>query len=468
MSLKIIVFIGLLVSSIFSCKQREDPYQSTYSDQWKSVEKHIYNSWYKSKADSTTWQMPGSLKLPYAHYSAWENRNVIYGWDSYFSNAGLLLVDSLQIYAKNAINNHFSEIEQIGFIPNSSEPWGQNRSQTPFLSMMVKEVYEQTDLADKAWLKKAYHTLLIEYQFWTDTTENAIEKHQSNIKGLQRFSNHANEADLLDQFSHMVERFGYSNSIPKSEKLKISDIAKSEAESGMDFTPRFEHRCPDFIALDLNANLYLYEKNFAWMVKELELDNQPNWASIAAKRSSLIQQYCWDEDRGLFMDYDYKNNRFSKVASVASFYPLWVGIASEKQAKRTMANLPLFEMAYGISTCERTDEAYLYQWGYPSAWPPMYYIVAKGLDNYGYKKDAKRISSKYLDVVTKNFLAPIPLTYTKKMDGKDSLLRRSPGFIYEKYNANNGTINDAEYPSRELYDWSYGIYIWSIHYVRNH
>ena len=37
----------------------------------------------------------------------------------------------------------------------------------------------------------------------------------------------------------------------------------AECESGWDFNPRFQGYCVDFNPVDLNANLYFYEKLFA-------------------------------------------------------------------------------------------------------------------------------------------------------------------------------------------------------------
>ena len=111
-------------------------YKPKYSTDWDKVNTHINKTWYLSRVDSSTWQLKGSLKLPLPYFSIHENRNVLYCWDTYFANAGILLIDSLAIYAKNAVDNQFAEIEQIGFVPNCSEPWAFNRSQVPFRSLM--------------------------------------------------------------------------------------------------------------------------------------------------------------------------------------------------------------------------------------------------------------------------------------------------------------------------------------------
>ena len=439
-------------------------YSVKFQSDWGEIEQRILETWSSSKVDSNTQQMPGSLTLPNPYFSIHENVNVLYCWDTYFTNAGLLLIDSFATYAKNAVDNQFAEIEQIGFVPNASEPWGLNRSQTPFLSMMVREIYESKQ-ADKEWLLLAYEMLKKDYQFWTDTSANAIEDHNTSIEGLQRFYHHATEQELLEFYEVLAPRFDLPDSLPTEEKLKMGKAWLSEAET-MDFTPRLENRCHEFIAVDLNSNLFMYEQNFAWMVEELNLESQPDWRGKASKRKALLQKYCWDEKRGLFMDYDFVNKRFSKLASIAAFYPLWAGLATTQQAQRTVENLSLFEYGYGPTVCEKSEQEYVYQWDYPVGWPPVYYLVVKALDNYGYKKEARRIAAKYLDVVAKNYVDPQPVSYASKIGSKVKDKQRERGYVYEKYDVVEGTIDDTEYASRPFHGWSYAVFIWCLDYYR--
>ena len=104
------------------------------------------------------------------------------------------------------------------------------------------------------------------------------------------------------------------------------------------------------------------EKNFDWITKELAIEEEVDWNAKASRRKALITRYMWDENRGLFREYDFVNQRFSKVASVATFYPLWAGLATKEQAKKLIANLPLFEYTYGPTICEKSQQDRLYQW----------------------------------------------------------------------------------------------------------
>ena len=457
------LYFLLGISLIFIGCSKKLGYQPEIPEKWSEVESFVHANWHTSLINSTYFPdlHKKGLVPPNPFMAIAKGEPALFYWDNYFTNKGLLQIDSLSKYALSVVDNLLWEVDTLGYVPNASMNWGMNRSQIPFLAPMVFDVYEKYE--DKTWLQKAYLTLIKEYHFWTDTSSDAIEDHTTNVDGLQRFSNHGTDEELVDFYTLCYNRCLFSqhpDSVNYETKLTVGGHYTAEAEV-MDFTPRFENRCTDFIAVDLNCNLYKYEMLFAWMVKELELTNQPNWKLMAEKRKELINQYCWYEERGLFMDYDFKINRFSEVASIACMYPLFVELASKDQAKKTVSNLSLFEYQYGVTVCEKIEKSVLYQWDYPAGWPPVYMLTVQALHNYDYREEALRICRKYLDVVTLNFIDPKPL-----FRGNDPNQKRLKGFIYEKYDVVTGGINDREYPAWEFLGWSAGVYIWCLDYYK--
>jgi len=427
-------------------------YQPRYASQWKDVVTHINENWTKEKSSSKD--------LPHSYIAVWPGLPFMFYWDTYFINKGLYL-NQLDSIAKNNCLNLLHAVDSFGFVGNAViTPWGMNRSQPPYLSSMVREVHENSVVKDTAFLRKAYFTLRKEYFFWTDTSATALEQHSTSIKGLQRFYHHASNEELVILYAELATRFNLKMDIADSEKVKIAIPFAVEAASGMDFTPRFEHRSPDFIAVELNCLLYQYEINFNWMVKSLALKKQPDWLKMARHRKALINKYCWDEKRGLYLDYDFINHRKSKIAAATCFQPLWAGVASAAQAKRLVKNLPVLENEWGITNTEKSGEIKNYQWGENSIWCPMQLLAAEGLDKYGYKKDAVRIAAKFLDIVTRNFIAPVPISFNEA----DKTVIRKPGRTYEKYKA-DGTLNDDEYPASEMLGWTAGCFLWCYKYV---
>jgi alpha,alpha-trehalase len=445
-SIRLIIAITVAISFSFI----KADYTPKYSNHWKSIDDSIRKNWVNASGICSP-----SLRDSFA-YAFWCGCQ--FYWDTYFTQLGLDAHNEQKL-AKGGINNLLHLVDSLGFAPNANMDWGDNRSQPPYLSMMVRKYY--THYKDKEWLQGAYKILLKEYKFWNDTSKNAIEKNQTGIAGLQRYFHHATNRELLDMFNNeLVSRFGFSSSTDSSRKLEIASNFAAEAETGMDFTTRFEGRCPDFVAVDLNSNLYLYEKNFAWMEKELGISDGVQWEQRAQKRKDLINKYCWNKERGIYLDYDFVHKRHSRIASATMFSPLYAGIASKQQAESVIKNINLLESPNGILTTEYSKQDRIYQWDHESVWPPMQSLVIMGLDKYGYKKTAKRIAMKYLDIVAANYLKPNPASYVENK----KTVNRQAGRIYEKYTS-EGLINDREYKANVMMGWSAGTYAFAFAYI---
>ena len=121
-------------------------------------------------------------------------------------------------------------------------------------------------------------------------------------------------------------------------------------------------------------------------------------------------------------------------------------MATQAQAEAARRNLSKFEYAFGVAACEKTDQKIVYQWDYPNGWPPLFYIVVNGLNNYGFEEDARRIAEKYVDVVTRNF--------------------QSTGDLWEKYNVVDGSIQvKNEYVMPAMMGWTAGIFVFCYHFL---
>lgn len=452
----------LILCAIIQCKQDAKKiyigkmYVPVYSEKWEEIDQYIQDNW------ETTLVKANNLPFPFLSVSP--NHRIIFYWDAYFTNAGVLYHENVAQHAKSNTDNLLYQVVKYGYVPNSSAAWGLNRSQPPYLAMMVRDVYENMPRKNTSWLRKAYRTLKTEYNFWTDDSPKAAEKNTTPIPRLLRYFHHATEKEMVTFYDDvLVRRFNYPPDVHRNQKILAANPYMAEAESGMDFTPRFEGRCPDFVAVDLNTNLYLYEKILDWIVNELGLRNEPDWDAKAEARKNLINEYCWNEHRGLFLDYDYVNERHSSVAAVTTFHPLWAGFATEEQAARVRGNLQLFEHDWGVGVCEQTEQLLAYQWDYNVGWAPMHYIVYHALKNYGYDIDAKRVAGKYLDLLAKNYASPTPDSLQKN----DETIAREPGKLYEKYNVIDGTIYDGEYPSRAFLGWTAGVFVDALRFYRN-
>lgn len=426
--------------------------QQGLREQWKSIDSVISCRWQEEIAHSKN--------LPYPFVSAFKGADFIFYWDTYFINKGLIAqhMDSLAMFN---VQNILSVVDRYGFMGNAAvTAWGMNRSQPPFLSQMVWDVYVAGKEKNQQFLAYAYPILIKEYSFWTNSGETNIEDHHTAIAGLQRYGTHASREELLRLYEELESRFNLPAGLDDDHKVKTAYPYAVEAATGMDFTPRFEHRCPEFIALDLNSLLYNMETNMGLIATRLHLSEATTWNQRAERRKALINRYCWNEKRGFYLDYDFVHHRSSRCASSIGFIPLWAGIASAKQAKKVRRNLRLFQSTSGLTAVDRSSDEVHYQWGPTAIWAPLQLLAVDGLLRYGFKKEAEGLRADYLNLIANNYLNPVPGEYR---EGRKDV-HREKGYLYEKYKI-DGTIDDDEYTANRMMGWTAGVFAAFYHLV---
>jgi len=409
----------------------------TWRSETRAVYDYITSNWqktirYQPDDRGTLLGLPSPYTVPCQSETTMQN---YFYWDTYFTNVGLLQ-QGLVTLAKNNADNLLYLLRKYGFVPNGNRTYFLNRSQPPYLAQMVREIYERT--GDKAWLDNAFHALKFEYDFW--------DKKRKTPVGLNRHFHHATEAELLHFFHHdLKNRVPIDTSSPAGV-IHVAENFLAEAETGWDFTPRFEGRAAEFLPVDLNSLLYQFEMNLAVFSQELGKGEEAQWLSMAEARRSLFSRFFWDEKSGFFYDYDVVLHRRSAIASLAGFHPLWTKMATPSQAESVKANLSRFEFDFGLAVCEYGQRKSQYQWDYPNGWPPLYFIVIQGLLNYGYEQDARRIAGKFVRAVSANF--------------------ETTGDLWEKYNAVDGSIRVTnEYDLPAMMGWTAGVFVQCVHFL---
>lgn len=350
----------------------------------------------------------------------------MYYWDTYFTNKGLELCGR-QAQAKNNTDNMLYLVNKYGFMPNGNRVNYLKNSQPPFLSVMVRDVFEH--YGDTVWLSSAYSVLKKEYEFWD-------EKRMSPI-GLNCYGGALNSENVIRVMSnYWKERTGITT---ESDEYDIARHSLLSCESGWDFNPRWQTEGYNYAPVDLNSLMYMFEKNMEYFSLTLKNNEEKYWNSRAERRRELMMMYM-DNGEGILLDYNFEKDEISNLLSAASFYPLFAGLCDESGAKAAVNCLDRLETEYGILTCEKNDADGIYQWDYPNGWACLQYIAVIGLDKYGYKEEAMRIAKKYIHLVEKVFL--------------------KTGKLWEKYNVVEGNINVTnEYEMPEMMGWSAGVYI---------
>lgn len=324
---------------------------------------------YHPKNDDTLLGLPNPYLVPASEDSHDFDFNEMYYWDSYFMVQGMLDIEHKDLVL-GILDNLFYLQKTYGAIPNASRTYLTGRSQPPLLTSFIFDVYVAYDMSNK-WLKDSIEIAKNEYQnVWMGTRK---PHNRQVFDGLSRYY----DINMLH------------------------DLA--EAESGWDMTPRFGRRALDYVPIDLNCMLFKYEMDFAKTAKILgDEQTEKHWRRIAKKRAKKIDEYCWNSIRKIYYDYNYKKQKRGTVASLAGFYPLWAGTVSPERADSLVKKLQKFEHKGGLVTTDTPQfgqqilGALPTQWAYPNGWAPLHLLLIKGLENYGYHLDAKRIALKWL------------------------------------------------------------------------
>jgi len=419
--------------------------------------------------------------------------NEMYGWDSYFILRGLLREGKLEL-ARGIVENFFFEMDHYGAVLNANRTYFLTRSQPPFLTSMILAVYEagkSKGQEDLAWLAKAYPYAVRDYELWTR------EPHLAGETGLSRYYDFGDgpapelSESALSYYRYVVRYFllhpetaqAYlaqtgekeppsslsgpifsvylcapgEESSPGKNCERVENVGltrdfykgdRSMRESGFDISFRFEPFSAGthhYAAVCLNSLLYKSEEDLSRISALLGKEPESRqWRQRALERGVRMQKYLWDEARGLFFDYNFKTSTRSTYTYATTLYPLWAGLASQKQAQAIVRNLKLFEQPGGLAMSQQETKV---QWDYPYGWAPIQLLAVEGLRRYGYEAEANRIAFNFLSMVLQNF--------------------RRDKTIREKYNVvtrSSETQVEAGYKENVIgFGWTNGVFLELLH-----
>jgi alpha,alpha-trehalase len=433
----------------------------------------------------------GLLYLPSPYVVPGGRFNEMYGWDSFFILLGLE-ADHREALARGMVDNFLFEIEHYGGVLNANRTYYLTRSQPPFLTSMIRAVFENpasfpatpSGRADaRAWLERAYTLAEKDYSTWTRP------EHLAGSTGLARYFDYgsgpvlemaddstyypdvirwliahpkeggdgflvkgtehpdAAEAGRLKQTSCDVNvsavcMRAWADGYRLSKDFYVGDRAMRE--SGFDPSNRFgpfSGATHHFAPVCLNSLLYRYERDLEHLAHVLgKPADAVQWDRRAKARDAAIHRYLWRTKDGVFADYDFGHARQSTYAYIASLYPLWAGVATREEAKQVVEKLNLFERPGGLSMSNSQTGL---QWDEPYGWAPTNWIGVGGLEASGFHADAARIGRHFDDTVDENFAID--------------------GTIREKYNVVSQNANvqvSTGYKHNEIgFGWTNAIYL---------
>jgi alpha,alpha-trehalase len=441
---------------------------------------------------------PGLLYLPKRYVVPGGRFNEMFGWDSYFIILGLLRDGRVDL-ARGMVENFFYEIENYGAILNANRTYFLTRSQPPFLSSMIRAVYDAELARDssaanlarqKEWLTRAYLYAHRDHDFWLEGI------HQAGKTGLARYLDigEGPVPDIADHSSYYIDviewlvahpdvHTNYLLAAPEHPspaqqavlaKTSCDDSHsvvcglawshgyrltrdfykgdRSDRESGFDITFRFEPfsgSTHHFAPVCLNSLLYKYERDLADLATMLKQpDAAAKWKRAAEARRAAINKYLWDQERGMFFDYDFIAGKRSTYVYATIFYPLWAGLATKEQAAAVDSHLAVLDRPGGLASSNYSSGL---QWDLPFGWAPLNWLAVEGLRRAGYPDDARRVAEQFTRTVRTSF--------------------EKEGSIHEKYNVETESSKVdviAGYQNVIGFGWTNAVYIEMEHLLHGH
>jgi alpha,alpha-trehalase len=448
-----------------------------------------------------------------------------YYWDSFFILEGLLRTKGSFIeIAANIIENFLDFVEQFGFVPNGARLYYLNRSQQPLLTQMIRIYIEQT--GNSTILQRALPLLEKEYQFWTQNRTVEIQRGGQNYS-LNHYavSNTQPRPESFREDYQTVNNASYYNAagqifnatspLNETQKAQLYSNLATGAESGFDYTARWIANPADAIndnyfplrslnivntlPVDLNAILYHNEITIAEFHRlEGNFTAAAEWSNRAAKRQDAMTAIFWDDEHFSYFDYNLtsgtKNIYFLADRttteedaqgapsgrqiwlSPTQFYPFWTGAAPDfiknnaSSVRRAYARIAE-ELDVKAGAISASNLITGQQWDEPNVWPPLMYVLMRGLlntplesqagsdEDYVWTQElALRLAQRYVDStfctwrVTGGSTPEFP-----KLTG---VQEGANGTMFEKYadNSTNAAGGGGEYAVR-LISCTYIVYI---------
>jgi len=415
------------------------------SDVSRPVEQHINLLWdvltrQPDKADKgSLFPLPNPYIVPGGRFGE------IYYWDSYFTMLGLKADGKIEMI-ENMIKNFAYLIDKVGFIPNGNRTYFLSRSQPPFFAKMVSLLSEaKGDQVIETYLPQ----LEKEYHFWMDglkkvDAERVAEKKVIYLEEDTYLNRYWDQGDYprAESYREDIETVSKSTRLPRD----VYKDLRSACESGWDFSSRWFRdtenlttiHTTEIIPVDLNSLLYDLEQLLAkGQTLKGNTEKATYYTKLAERRKAAILKYCWNEEAGFFMDYDFVAKKHTPVLSLAGLFPLESGIATSTQAQKVakLVETKFLKAGGVVSTLNATGE----QWDYPNGWAPLQWITIDGLRNYQHTALANTIKTRWIALNNKVY--------------------KNTGKLVEKYDVVDMTLEagGGEYPVQDGFGWTNGV-----------
>jgi len=380
-----------------------------------------------------------ALALPAPYVVPGGRFREIYYWDSYFTMLGLR-ADGRQDLIDSMLTDFESLIARYGFIPNGTRTYYLGRSQPPFFALMV-------DLASRPDDPRHLVALRAEHDFWMRGADEA-RRSGAALRVVRMPDGALLNRYWDDRAGPRDESWAEDVATARASNRPAAELyrhLRAGAESGWDFSSRWLDdparlstiRTTDMVPVDLNSLLWGLERAIARHCAAAgDVDCTRRFESLAAARRRAIDRWLWQPRAGRFADWDRQAGKPTPVLSAATLYPLFVGMADDRQADAVAALTRAQLLAQGGLRTTRIASGQ--QWDSPNGWAPLQWIAVAGLGRTGHDDLAKEIARRWIGTVDAAWRD------TGKMLEKYDVEERRPG-------------GGGEYPLQDGFGWTNGV-----------
>jgi alpha,alpha-trehalase len=417
-----------------------------------AIREHINALWEHLEREARTAPPYSSLvPLPLPFVVPGARFRELYYWDSYFVMLGLA-ESGRQDLVRDLVDNFAYLIDTYGHIPNGNRTYYLSRSQPPFFFKMVGLLSPHNE-DEAAEFAQYLPQLKKEYAFWMEGAETlrpgTAHRHVVELSDGSILNRYWDDRDTPRDESYR-EDVTLAGSSRRNPGLLFHDI-RAAAESGWDFSSRWfsDGRnlstidTVDIIPADLNSLLFGLENAIrSGCERAGDQACALEFSRRAAARRAAVDKYLWDEKAGwagAYLDYNYRRHQRIPRVSAATLYPLFVGMASDRQAARVAATAGRKLIHPGGLAATTIDTGQ--QWDAPNGWAPLQWIAVDGLRRYRQAPLAEEIACRWMVNVSRAYQRS-----GKLVEKYDVITPDRPG-------------RGGEYPLQDGFGWTNGVMI---------
>ena len=439
------------INNIYDKKVREWMYD--LNRRWKLLGRKVNHQFLKLNGDrSTLLPVPNPFIVPGGRFREF------YYWDSYWIIEGLLVSEMFQT-AKGMIDNFLMLVHEYGYVPNGGRKYYLGRSQPPFLIPMVDLYVKAT--SDFKYLQSSVDILEREFQFWiSERSVNVL------IDGIEyRVFHYYVEAKIPRPESYREDEI-LVQSLNETERIGVFSEIQSATESGWDFSSRWLFKdgsvskslkdiiTSSIIPVCLNSLMSYNAKILSEFYTYTGNKNKSTYYfKLSQEINATISRIFWDEEAGIWRDYDLSMMEQRKEFYAGNLLPLYFDTFGMERDKKFVVNQVInyikkndFESFPGGIPTSLLESGQ--QWDMPNNWPPLQYFIIMGLHN------ARSFNDYAEDLalsLAKQWILNVYDVYSN--DPKHPM--------FEKYNAVTGNTSGSggEYRVQNGFGWTNAIVI---------